>query len=87
MGSWLWGIILGIIISGITYILYKKRKSIKRLFLRNNSVNTNNGGTLNFKSQDGTIKAGAKASPNGKIVEEDKEFQKQLEQELGLPDL
>lgn len=29
----------------------------------------------------------AKASPNGKIVEEDKEFQKQLEQELGLPDL
>lgn len=65
MGSWLWGIILGIIISGITYILYKKRKSIKRLFLRNNSVNTNNGGTLNFKSQDGTIKAGAKASPNG----------------------
>ncbi|MBO4565260.1 MAG: hypothetical protein J5720_07480 [Bacteroidaceae bacterium] len=29
----------------------------------------------------------AKATPNGKAVDEDKEFEKQLQEELGLPDL
>ena len=62
---WLLGIILGIIMSIISYILFRKKRIILRLFNRSKSLTTNKGETFYFKSKDGSITIGTAASPEG----------------------
>ena len=71
ISSWLFGIVFGIILSIISFIVLRKWKSIKRLFIRSRFIKTNNGMTLYFKSKDGSINIGTIASPDDFYTLED----------------
>ena len=65
MSSWILGILIGIIISIISWILFRKRELIRRIILRYKSIKLDNGETLHYKSKNGAIKVGTVASPDG----------------------
>lgn len=71
ISSWLFGIVFGIILSIISFIVLRKWKSIKRLFIRSKFIKTNNGMTLYYKSKDGSINIGTVASPDDFYTLED----------------
>lgn len=69
MSSWVLVILLGIIFSIISWILFRKRELIRRIVLRYKTIKLANGKTLHYKS--GTINVGTVASPDGFHLLED----------------
>lgn len=69
MSSWILVILLGIIFSIISWILFRKRELIRRIVLRYKTIKLANGKTLHYKS--GTINVGTVASPDGFHLLED----------------
>lgn len=61
--SLLIGIILGLV-SSIVFVLFKKRKLIKKLFVHYKKLTTNEG-LIQYRSKDGNLCTGAAAFPNG----------------------
>ena len=64
ISSWLIGVILGIVLSTIAFVLFKKRELIKKLFVRYKKLTTNER-LIKYKSKDGDICIGATAFPDG----------------------
>lgn len=64
ISSWLIGVILGIVLSTIAFVLFKKRQLIKKMFVRYNKLTTNER-IIKYKSKDGNICIGAAAFPDG----------------------
>lgn len=62
--SLLFGIFLGLVLSIIVFVLFKKRKLIKKMFVHYKKLTTNEG-LIQYRSKDGNLCTGAAAFPDG----------------------